>query len=747
MRRLVSCVAVFALVSALPALPAQHGGHGGSIAGDDNTVTVPDAPSDVQVFVAPRLGVTPQNGSQQGNNFDHIDITGLIFGDETEKDFKVHLHLKSLDQTTPSGVGFPFWTVNFAYGKLNWRVSWTQCQGAATRDPTKACLSYGGPGTGAQRSVKEISAERNVQMKAVVFTIPKSLIFNENRVPAQFGTELKNIYATASHFFAGVFFVPGGDPTGGVTANDRAPNTGSSEKAFKMLRGSNSNGHLALIAPTPIRVSNGEATTIVYKVELYNHHTEPLNVRLEARDLPEDWVVRAPALIRMEPSSTKTFPVILAMPFTHAHGNTATFALHAQALEDKDSWAHQGLGVYWTEIPQPSGHHEDEKGGTFFHSAIIPNDRIHDSLESTLPTYQFWMNGIDEDPDPAAKDVNVPSQLNEYFLCAFSGAPPKCDVPPVFVASWFFPLSPELLLGLDFDLSKKGLLDVEILPKVQSSTAMVEAKLLMCDPAQGGQICPLNQTSQGSAACPRAYGIALASGKSPTTLAGGSIAKVHIDMDVASVSEFITYRPGINIGLCLQLKTETPQNGFGPEPRPEFVTKNGRFRMPLHEYHDPVDQAFENVGTLGLELKAPSEKRINPGRTAVWEFDLLSNATGAQEVELEVQGIHAEWARIVGPAQVRISPSSVVPFVVAVEVPGDAAGEERAELSVIAQSLADSAVVAVKAIRGTVATGEDIPDESAKAQGGASGEEAPGLGWLLVACGVLGAVAWRRRRL
>lgn len=745
MRRIVVSLSVLLVLSAFPVVSSQHAGHGG-ISSEDNTVNVPDGPSDVQVLVAPKQGVPAQNGSQQGTNFDHIDITSLLFADETEKDFKIHLHLKSLEQTTPTGAGFPFWVVQFAYGKINWRVTWSQCQGGSARDPTKGCLQYGGQGTGSQRAVKEIAAERNTQMKAVVFTIPKNYLFNENRVPAQFGTELTNIYASTSHFFAGAFFVPGGDPTGGVTANDRAPNTGVSGKAFKLLKGSNSNGHIALIAPIPIRVSNGEATTIVYKLQLYNHHNEPLTVTLEARDIPEEWLVRAPALIKMEPSSTKTFPVILAMPFTHDHGKTATFALHAQALEDKNSWAHQDLGVYWTEIPQPSGHHEGETGGTFFHSAKIQNDRIHDSLEGALPTFQYWMNGIQVDPDVAAKDENVPSQFNEYFFCLFASSPPNCAAPPTFVASWFFPLSPELLLGLDFEMGKKGSLDVEILPKVTATTAGVEAKLLFCDPAQTNRICPLNQTSQGAAACPSAYSVTLASGKTGGALAANAISKFHIDMDVNGAADFIVYRPGINMGLCLQLKTDTPQNMFGTDPRPEFVTKAGRFHLPLIEYHDPVDQAFENVGTLGLVTKADFEKRVNPGRTAVWEFDLLSNATGELDVQLAVEGINAEWARIIGPTQVRAKPSSVMPFMVAVTVPPDVNAAERADLSVVAQSVADASVVAVTTIRATVVTDEQIPDEASKIQGGSSGGDSPGFGVLLVAAAVGLVGAFRRRR-
>src|SRR5437899_195547 len=100
--RLLPCI-LLAVVMLLPTplVGAQH--EGMNMIGDgDNTVVITDPVGDVELTVFPKVGGIHQNASQVGQGqFDHVDITKVMFGGETEKSFQVALSLKALDP--PSG--------------------------------------------------------------------------------------------------------------------------------------------------------------------------------------------------------------------------------------------------------------------------------------------------------------------------------------------------------------------------------------------------------------------------------------------------------------------------------------------------------------------------------------------------------------------------------------------------------------------------------------------------------------------
>lgn len=727
------------LLSVAPTV-AQHGGHG-TLEEEESKVVIPDPPNDVTVTAAGRLGVPPQNGSSLGSHFDHIDILLLVVDQETDTEFKIGLYLKSLTQSTPGG--FPIRTASFVYGKVEWTVRPGACRtpGQTTPvDQTKACLSYRDNSRTQARSLVSIPMETKVSENGYVFTVEKRLIFNENRVPGQFGASLRNVSATATQFYGGVFFVPGGDPTGGISASDRTPS--AIDQLFTFVRGSRSRGHLALSSLDPIRVSNGEATTIVYKVDLLNHNNQPMTVELGSKVPRPEWTVRTPALLKVDASSTISFPVILALPFTHDHGKTVTFEVTAQAVEDAGSRSSVELGVFWTDIPQPSAHHNGEQ---WFHSAPSDMQRL-DALDPVFPIRSYWFNGIAKDPDPEADDANVQAFFNDYFACLFPGQNqvPNCPLPPYFRFNWFFPLSPPLLLGLDFDLNRTGSMVFDVVPKVPASDARITVKLLYCDPgaARGDRFTP---GSFSNSTC-SAYTTLLAQGTARGALSSGQENHFEVPLTIEPTADYIPYKRGHNIGVQVIVETDTPQNLIFTEPKPEFVTKKAKILLPLVEYHDPIDQAFQNVGRLALESLSPFEKLVNPGKTTVFRFDLKNSGTQAQQIRLEAQGIHKEWAALVGETEFELAPNTNRTVTLAVQAPDDAQAEERAELFLVAQNVNDAAVVAVTRLRATVVTYPEIEDESGlisikEADRGVPG---PSAFVLLVALALLALV--RRRR-
>ncbi|HLE47756.1 MAG TPA: hypothetical protein VI818_05610 [Candidatus Thermoplasmatota archaeon] len=720
----------------------------------DNTVVVEDAEKDVDLFIANRAGGPKQSGSSMGTYFDHLDVKKLVFGYETEKDFKVELHMKSLVQDPNLGTASR--QISWSYGAVRWTLQPGECRGQnggmigqPAPSPSMGCLR----GQGVQ-FVKNVPMQTVSDQKAFVFTIDKSFVFNHNRVTARFGDSLLNITVSATQTYVRCFACFMGDPTGGVYASDRAPQDPAQFGApFTFQLGGNGRGFLGLTSAEPIRVSNGEATTIVYKADLTSQAKEPITVQLETANTEEGWSVRVPSLLKVEAGQTVTFPVILALPFTHDHGRTATFLVKAQAVEDEGSYAELSLGVFWTDVPQPSAHHEGEGGGTFFHSAPDTDANGFEQVLAAFPRFNVWMNALDQDPDPDARDDPVPSLFNEGLFCVFpQGGGQGCKTPPESKHTWFFPLQPSLLLGLDFELSREGLFVFDILPKLQATSAKVVVELLYCDPAQmrqGGQGGGGGGGGGGGAGCSNNtwnYGKVLARGERAGALAAGTAAHYEVPLKMDPGAEILQYKKGANIGLRIVFTADTPQNIIGNGP--EFITNKAHMDLPLIEYHDPVDQAFQNVGTLALVSKTPFEKRVNPGRTAVYKFDVKSNATDDQDVVLEVQGVNQDWARIVGDEKIELTPGESREIMLAISVPADAVAEERAELFFVAQNLRDSAVVAVTRLRATVVDPavEVIPDEAGQITDLDSDGGSPGFEALAILVGLAVVVAARRRR-
>jgi hypothetical protein len=158
-----------------------------------------------------------------------------------------------------------------------------------------------------------------------------------------------------------------------------------------------------------------------------------------------------------------------------------------------------------------------------------------------------------------------------------------------------------------------------------------------------------------------------------------------------------------------------------------------------------VDQQFAELGVLKVEPLDPFEKPVNAGRTAVFRFEITNEDKEAHHVDLEIQGIHAEWASVGGPRVLFLEPGQKSNFSLAVHAPDDAIAEERAELFVVAQSQEETGVVAMSRLRATVVT-MDVPDES-NMIASAGGEDSPALAaWLVVMALVVPLIRRRGRR-
>ena len=679
----------------------------------DNTVIVPDVPKDVQFVLGTRTGTPAQNASSIGPQFDHIDILDVTFGEETETEFQIFLRLAALDPSQPNS-GFPFRIVYFSYGQLEWLIFVGGCrqfgQGSGQAE-VAGCLMYrDNPGAQA-RQVKTVPATKTDG--AYVFTVNKLDIFNEQRLPAQYGQTLTNLYAYASQTYATTSFLPmgaTGDPLGSVSAYDRAPDGGFSKIDYVFNRGSGGHGALGLTSPDPIRVSNGEATTIVYLAQAHNIGDTDLKIQVTTEDLRPEWTVRVPPIVNVPAQQTVEFPVVLTMPFSHDHGKTVMFSVHAESIDDAKSFADLPLGVWWTDVPQPSAHHNGE---LWFHSAPADFGAMPEAVAAAaFPFKSYWLNSIEDDPNPVTTDENAPAFFNDYFFCPFmSGAPSPttCRTPPNYTASWFFPLSPSLLIGLDFDLAREGQLLANIVASLPATVATLEVELLYCDPGEGstGRGGGFNRNAT---ACTNFQTI-LAKGSSTRALTAQQKAEFDVPLIVEPTADYLPFKRGTNIGLRVRLVTDLPQNTIMTEPRPQFEIKSSKLYLPLIEFHDELAAEFAELGALRVTPLDPYERPVNAGRTVLFDFEVENNDDEDQRVLLELEGVNKEWATLIGPSELQLAKGQRVNFTVAIVPPGDALAEERAELVVIAQSLDEPAITGIARMRATIVN-DDVPDEA-----------------------------------
>lgn len=719
------------LAVAAPAVPAQ------STEADAARASTPDPEGDAKVYAAAGLGVPPQSAAALPQS-PGVDLLELWIGGETDAEFEIGLQVKSL--TSPGGDRV-FRGVNFDHGGVYYRVlTWL---GPDEQDDEGGRLQVFDESVHRYRNVKEVAVSSESATNTIRFTLPKALVTDAKRVPVHFGSRLDNTSAFARQTLSGIPFLPVGDPTGGLSLADRAPDAGPGTP-YEFVLGKVGEGLLSLYSNDPVRVSNGESTTVVYKVELTNRGDREQAFLLETKQVRPDWDVRVPDALKVGANTTVVFPVILSVPFTHDHGVTALFELYARSATDAKTWSRVDLGIHWTETPQPAGHHP----GLWFHSAPEETNDPLGVFDQVFSFRSAWMNPLEDDPEPGADDANVPAYFNDQLASfVFNPAHP----PPSgteWTTDWFLPLTPPLQIGLDFDRNGTGVLHAEVKHGLPVGSSRLDARLLYCDPAvTGAASCSTNPGSGATGWRPIAQG---ASASAPADQGKTILYEVSLAIDAGA--DLLPYAREANVGLHLVLVTDRPANTLGAGPKPELILRplgpgEAPLTLPLIEYHDPIDQAFEAIGNLRLATLSPFERSVNPGRTALFQFQLENRGVHPDDVQLELHGEFVEWARLLGESHFRLEPGAARGVQLAVLPPADVAPESRAELFLVAQSQTDPTVVAAIRLRATVVESPEIPDEAQLlSTGGAKGTPAGDVGFFLAAVAAAFASARARRR-
>ena len=682
---------------------------------------------------------TPAGTQPPPVSSEHLDILRVWMNNESLDSLEVGLQLAELDP--PSELSFlpalsrevnVVWTfgdVDFVVHFLN-VVGPTTCASNAYLDRR---IYFDETKTSWTGNSYCLETDVDGPSGTVVFTIPRTSLRNESETLFGPGHALTGFHASVYTYDPVQILVNALAPGNNVPTRfeDRAPDSGAGPDFRSTLGETFSSGHLSLFSLDPVRVSNGESTTFVYEVKLSNFATHAVSVGLESEHHQDGWTVRVPARLDVPAQTTIEFPVILSMGFSHGHSDIVYFQVRAQDLADASASSEINLGVFWTDIPQPAGHHDKlwlHSGPTRASYGIaIPFGPM------VCETRSVWMNALEKDVDPLAEDAEVPG-------CAWDSIAVAFDTEN-FTRNqllWSIPLRPGLLIGLDFDIVREGSFVTEMRSPFPV-TGAVGASLVYHDPEANVPGC---DTCRGRS-------IRIGEGESqPRSMGANAPALFEIPLTFSDEADLLPYKPSANIFLVVRFTSDRPNHTPNVATSGTSVTllpKSSLLTLPLIEYHDPIDQSFQAVGSLRLEGNQRFEKPVNPGRAVLFSFTLTNTDKVERDVLLAVEGHNREWARFLEGDAIHLGPSEARNVTLVVEVPDVASEGERAELFAIAQAKDDPNVVALARLRATVVdpARHPVQDERPALANEASGIPSVGFG---VGVAAIACLVWRRRR-
>ncbi len=644
------------------------------------TTHVQDAADDVRIQQAQEdLGTSPIQ------NFEHLDVRGVWIANETLDAFEIGVDLAEWSDPYTGNYATERKVVfGFTFNNESYVVVYGENEGP--RQECNAGDAVIGTSSNEYMSpwVPQQCLDADIDAGDAILHVPvrKEYVVGSNGIAVQAGDQLTD------------FFVNVWQRNGLGYFYDRAPDDGYGPDHLLTEGSLESRGHLLLSAVEPIRASNGESTTMVFPVRLANTGDQDDVVLLSAENPHAEWSVRLPARLEVAAGETITFPVILAMEFTHEHGITKTFEVHGESSVDPDAFSQVAMGVHWLEVPQPSGHHPF----LWLHSA--PSNVDVEVTTTVTGTKYAWFNGLEDDPSVGATDEPVGS----YSL------------PGSGETVWSFPLRPGLQLGLDLDLEsfEPGYFETVIHTYAPATDARLVAELWYCDPT--GRLPGPAMPVCGSDENPGTRVVLFSGAEEIGALGANADTEITVELEANASAEVIPHQPGSQLYLRVTLHHDTPQSYYLYQnpPAAELDVAASLLHMPLDEYHDPVDQAFLKVGTLRVEALDAHEKPVNPGRTAVFTFAVTNTAEQEQRLAFAAEGVNADWATIHGDEEATLGAGDMKNVTIAVQPPEHAVEGERAELFFVAENVDDPRSVALARFRASVVPPslQDVPDEA-----------------------------------
>jgi hypothetical protein len=460
----------------------------------------------------------------------------------------------------------------------------------------------------------------------------------------------------------------------------------------------------------PLRTSNGEATTFLFEVEVTNGADFFDTVRPNWDGGLDSWTVTFPdGNIRLDPGESRSLPFLVTVPFSHVHGEYYPFTVNFQSQADPEASGKLELGVRYTSVPQPAGHH--------------PMLYLHGSYE------EGFMNTLED------VSTSESSETTRTWYCNTGGA---------FGQS--IPLQPNLAMGLDFELEEVGLMEWHIKSEKDTEGYSVEGALIVsptqpdrCDVARGnrhdGTVATIAQTE-------------------PMELRSEVTSTFSSVITPTEIGDYVPFNQDNQLWLSIRIimpddATSNPECTFGCVA--EFFPKwqeGTNMLLPLKEYHDDVDDYFAELSGIDLYAANNTQERfVNPGETIIFRIQATNVGIQQATFDLEMTGTNTNWATLLGDDQIKLKPGEIQEIAVAVKSPSSSTvvDGELADIVLHATLEDDPGIRTIIRLLAEVDTDEDHPDESAAVLGLDEELQTP-TALLAVPAGLLlAAIAIRRR--
>jgi len=432
---------------------------------------------------------------------------------------------------------------------------------------------------------RSLPAMRDLGASHLATVVDRSdLVAKDGRTPGR-GETLDGIHVRSTAAAANTVST-GNDPATWI--GDLMPDDGPGPSWTVLYHGHDGKG-AALASDHPFRSSNGEATTHQFDVKASAEAAG--RYRLSAEGIPPGWDVRLPGtLVDLPAGQPVAFTVLATVPFAHVHGSTASFTLRL-AQEGGDGWATLELGVHYTTVPQPAGHHSD----LYLHS--IQWSAAAQAVNPPLggSTGELFMNTLQDD----GGDYGVPV---EGWASITAGKA---------AYHWVACLSPALALGLDFDLHATGSVKAPVKTTRPLAGAALEGRLVRLGPGA-----PMDSCSRGAWGDRKATTVATIASDSPKDLAANGEATLDAVVRPTPAGDYVPYEDGAALVLELNVTADGP--GIGGAGGVELQPGTW-LNLPLLEYHDAVAVISGGNGT-GMApgfVAEPAPAKKSPGPTPI----------------------------------------------------------------------------------------------------------------------------------
>jgi hypothetical protein len=330
----------------------------------------------------------------------------------------------------------------------------------------------------------------------------------------------------------------------------------------------------------------------------------------------------------------------VTVPFNHDHGTFHPFRVTATSRSDPLAVGAVELGVRYTRVPQPAGH--------------------HDTVWLHAQGSSFYINALEEEEIPADEDTGAGLGGG----CSFSGG-------SVSGSSTLVSLVPGLQIGLDAAMERTGMAHITVRSDVPVAGGYsIGGYFIVWKGDEYPETCVYEAPESAVMEIERSP---------PLTMDADTPVAVDLPIRPLPFGDRVEYDPSQKFGLVLVVYEEASavcciNLGVGEV---QFVPGSS-FQLPLDEYHDPVDEYFSTLSGIDLLATTSQQRDVNPGETVVFRIEAQNLGTKAASFDLQLTGLHTEWAQVLGDPRISIPAGAIRELAVAVVVPEGASVGETA---------------------------------------------------------------------